>query len=98
MTSTDPLGGRVPLVAAPMAGGGTTTALAGAAVEAGAFAFLAAGYKTPEVLGAEIAALRPAGAAFGVNLVAPNISPVPAAEFRRYARERQPEPDRYGTD
>jgi nitronate monooxygenase len=94
----NPLNSPLPLAAAPMAGGGTSTALAAAAVQAGAFAFLAAGYKTPEALGAEIAAMRPAGAAFGVNLFAPSISPLPQSEFRRYARELQPEADRYGID
>jgi nitronate monooxygenase len=98
MRATNVLGSSLPLAAAPMAGGGTTTALATAAAEAGAFAFLAAGYKTPEALAAEIAAMRPAGAAFGVNLFAPNISPLPETEFRRYARELQPEADRYGID
>src|SRR3954451_1206371 len=98
MTPTKPLDSPLPLAAAPMAGGGTTTALATAAVEAGAFAFLAAGYKTPEALGAEIAAMRPAGSTFGVNLFAPSISPLPETELRRYARELQPDADRYGID
>ena len=98
MTPTNPLNTALPLVAAPMAGGGTTTALAAAAVEAGAFAFLAAGYKTPEAVEGEIAALRPAGDAFGVNLFAPDIVRIEEAEFRRYAREVQPEADRYGID
>jgi nitronate monooxygenase len=95
---TNPLDTPVPLAAAPMAGGGTTTALAAAVVETGAFAFLAAGYKNPEALAAEIAAMRPAGAAFGVNLFAPRIAPIEEAEFRRYARELQPDADRYGLD
>jgi NAD(P)H-dependent flavin oxidoreductase YrpB (nitropropane dioxygenase family) len=94
----NPLNTPLPLAAAPMAGGATTTALAAAVVEAGAFAFLAAGYKTPEAVAAEIAALRATGGAFGVNLFAPTISPIPQAEFRRYARELQPEADRYGLD
>src|SRR3954447_18791475 len=98
MTPTKPLDSPLPLAAAPMAGGGTTTALATAAVEAGAFAFLAAGYKTPEAVEAEIAALRPAENAFGVNLFAPSISSLSEPEFRRYADELQPEADRYGID
>ena len=98
MTPTNLLNTALPLAAAPMAGGGTTTALARAAVEAGAFAFLAAGYKTPEAVEAEIAALRPAGDAFGVNLFAPDIVRIEEAEFRRYAREVQPDADRYGID
>ena len=98
MTGTDPLGGSLPLVAAPMAGGATTTALATAAAEVGAFAFLAGGYKTPAALAAEIAVLRSSGAPFGVNLFAPTTSPIGEAGFRRYARELQPEADRYGLD
>ena len=98
MTPTNLLNTALPLAAAPMAGGGTTTALARAAVEAGAFAFLAAGYKTPEAVEAEIAALRPAGDAFGVNLFAPDIVRIEEADFRRYAREVQPDADRYGID
>ena len=98
MTATNPLGSPLPLAAAPMAGGATTVALATAVLDAGAFAFLAAGYKTPEVLAAEIAAVRHAGAAFGVNLFAPGIARIEEAEFRRYARELQPEADRYGID
>jgi nitronate monooxygenase len=94
----NPLSTPVPLVAAPMAGGGTTTALAAAVVEAGGFAFLAGGYKTPDALAAEIRALRGADAAFGVNLFAPAVAPVAEAEFRRYARELQPEADVYGLD
>jgi nitronate monooxygenase len=94
----NPLSTPVPLAAAPMAGGGTTTDLATAVVDAGAFAFLAAGYKTPDAVAAEISALRPAGGAFGVNLFAPTVSPIPEAEFRRYARELQPDGDAFGLD
>jgi len=97
-TARNPLESPLPLAAAPMAGGATTVALATAATKAGAFAFLAAGYKTPEALAAEIAAVRAAGAGFGVNVFAPNIAHVDEAEFRRYARELQPEADRYGLD
>jgi nitronate monooxygenase len=67
-------------------------------MEAGAFAFLAAGYKTPQAVAAEIAAVRAAGSAFGVNLFAPGIARIEEAEFRRYAQELQPEADRYGLD
>ena len=94
----NPLNTPLPLAAAPMAGGGTTTALASAVVAAGGFAFLAAGYKTPEDVAAEIETLRAAGDGFGVNLFAPAISPVPQEEFRRYARRLQPEADAYGLD
>jgi NAD(P)H-dependent flavin oxidoreductase YrpB (nitropropane dioxygenase family) len=98
MTPDNPLGTPLPLAAAPMAGGGTTTALATAVTHAGAFAFLAAGYKTADAVAAEIAALRAADDAFGVNLFAPNVAPIPETEFRRYARELQPDADAYGLD
>jgi nitronate monooxygenase len=97
-TASDPLGSPLPLAAAPMAGGPTTPRLAAAVAEAGAFAFLAGGYKTPEALAAEIAQVRRHGAAFGVNLFVPNTSPIDEAEFRRYARELQDEADHYGLD
>jgi nitronate monooxygenase len=61
-----------PIILAPMAGGPSTVALARAASEAGGLGFLAAGYRTAEAVGAEIAELRAAtGAPFGVNLFVP---------------------------
>ena len=97
-TAPDPLGSPLPLAAAPMAGGPTTPRLAAAVAEAGAFPFLAGGYKTAEAMGAEIAEVRGTGAAFGVNLFVPDPSPIDEAEFRRYARELQADADRYGLD
>jgi nitronate monooxygenase len=63
---------RWPIVVSPMAGGPTTPALVAAAAEAGAFGFLAGGYKTPTALATEIESVRVAtGGAFGVNLFVP---------------------------
>ena len=60
------------IVVAPMAGGPTTTDLVVAAARAGALGWLAAGYKTPEAMAAEIAAVRAATAEpFGVNVFVP---------------------------
>lgn len=87
---------RLPIAAAPMAGGPTTTALAAAVAEAGGFPFLAGGYKTPPALAAEIGELRAAGHPFGVNLFVPSADPIDEAAFRAYARQLQPEADRYG--
>ena len=87
---------RLPIAAAPMAGGPTTTALAAAVSEAGGFPFLAGGYKTPAALAAEISSLRSGGLPFGVNLFVPATDPVDEAAFRAYARHLQPEADRYG--
>lgn len=75
-----------PIVAAPMAGGATTVALAAAASAAGAFPFLAAGYKTPETLRDEIAALRGRTGEFGVNLFVPDGSERNAERIAGYAR------------
>src|SRR5580693_5781956 len=60
------------IVVAPMAGGPSTTELVIAATRAGALGFLAAGYKTPAAMAAEITAVR-AGTAepFGVNVFVP---------------------------
>ncbi|MFC7860173.1 NAD(P)H-dependent flavin oxidoreductase [Arthrobacter koreensis] len=87
---------RLPIAAAPMAGGPTTTALASAVADAGGFAFLAGGYKTPAALAAEISELRAGGYPFGVNLFVPSPDPVDEAAIRTYARRLQPEADRYG--
>ncbi|MGA2305266.1 MAG: nitronate monooxygenase, partial [Acidimicrobiales bacterium] len=63
---------RLPLVAAPMAGGPSTPALVIAAAEAGALGFLAGGYKTAADMASEIARVRSATSeAFGVNLFVP---------------------------
>jgi nitronate monooxygenase len=63
---------RGPVVVAPMAGGPSTPDLVIAAARAGALGFLAAGYKTPGAMAAEIAAVRAATAEpFGVNVFVP---------------------------
>lgn len=95
---TNFLGTRVPIVAAPMAGGPTTVALALAVAEAGGFPFLAGGYKTIEALGAEISQVRAAGAEFGVNLFVPSRESVDEASFAAYAAELQPEADAHGVE
>jgi NAD(P)H-dependent flavin oxidoreductase YrpB (nitropropane dioxygenase family) len=98
MPSVGLLDAEVPIVAAPMAGGPTTVDLAAAVTAAGGLAFLAAGYKTVEVLAGEVAALadRVGGRSFGVNLFVPSDSRIDAAAYRRYAEELQPEADVYG--
>ena len=86
----------LPIVAAPMAGGPTTVALAGAVLKAGGFPFLAAGYKTPEALATEIQQVREFNGAFGVNLFVPGPGTVDGAAFRAYATELEPEAARFG--
>jgi nitronate monooxygenase len=74
---------RRPVVVAPMAGGPSTPELVIAAADAGAVGFLAAGYKTPAAMAAEIAAVRGASPdRFGVNLFVPGI---PSAEAESIA-------------
>jgi nitronate monooxygenase len=90
------LGVTNPVLAAPMAGGPSTPALVTAASSAGSLGFLAAGYKTPEVLAEQMKTVRARSVPFGVNLFAPNPIPVDREAFVRYSRLIQPEADRYG--
>lgn len=85
-----------PIVAAPMAGGPTTVALALAVAEAGGFPFLAGGYKTAEALHAEIQQLQARNVPFGVNLFVPDQTTIDTAALSAYARELAPEAERYG--
>ncbi|MGY1604031.1 nitronate monooxygenase [Geodermatophilus sp. SYSU D00815] len=96
--ATDLLGTDLPVVAAPMAGGAGTPALVLAAASAGGLGFLAAGYEAPDAVAAEIAEVRAAGVAFGVNLFLPSSAPMPEADFRRYAVEIAAEGAPYGLD
>lgn len=88
------LGTDSPIVAAPMAGGVTTVELARAVAAAGSFAFLAAGYKSVEVMAGEVEQLR--DLPFGVNLFVPGPSDVELAAFQAYARELQQDAARLG--
>jgi nitronate monooxygenase len=89
------LGVTLPVIAAPMAGGPTTVDMVLAAARAGSFGFLAAGYKTPEAMHAEISQVRSTAVPFGVNLFAPNNVPVEPEAYHRYAAAIQPEADRF---
>lgn len=96
------LDSRLPLVAAPMAGGPTTIALARAVAAAGAFPFLAGGYKDPAALAAQITELRAALAAdgsapgFGVNLFVPQAPPPDASAIAAYAERLRTDADALG--
>jgi nitronate monooxygenase len=79
-----------------MAGGPGSPELVIAAARAGSFGFLGAGYKQPEAMTAEIAAVRAAGVPFGVNLFAPSPVPVDPEAFRSYAAELQEEAEAVG--
>ncbi|HEX8102333.1 MAG TPA: nitronate monooxygenase [Solirubrobacteraceae bacterium] len=75
-----------PIVGAPLAGGPSTVALAAAVSEAGGLGFLAAGYRTPEAVAEDVAALRARTARpFGVNVFAPPGPPADAAAVAAYA-------------
>ncbi|MGY1805749.1 nitronate monooxygenase [Blastococcus sp. SYSU D00669] len=98
MAALDFLDVDLPVLAAPMAGGAGTPPLVLAAATAGGVGFLAAGYKAPEAVAAEIAEVRAAGVPFGVNLFLPSSTPMAEADFRRYAREIAGEGAPYGLD
>ncbi|MDI2035372.1 nitronate monooxygenase [Paenarthrobacter nitroguajacolicus] len=90
-----------PFIAAPMAGGTSTPSLVQAVHEAGGLGFLAAGYKSPESMAAEIAVARTMGMRFGMNVFVPDpgaLSPGPEALARleAYRAELEPEAARYG--
>ena len=75
---------RVPIVQAPLAGGSSTPALTTAVVEAGAFGFVAAGYRKPDALREDVAAVRAAtDRPFGVNLFVPGAA-TDASVYERY--------------
>ncbi|WP_313557659.1 MULTISPECIES: NAD(P)H-dependent flavin oxidoreductase [Miniimonas] len=87
---------RLPIVAAPMAGGPSTVALGRAVASAGGFPFLAGGYKTPGALAAEIAELRASAPEFGVNLFVPSHDTPDGQAFAAYAAELADEAAVYG--
>jgi nitronate monooxygenase len=88
-----------PIVQAPMAGGPSTPELALAVCGAGALGFLAAGYKSVDVVREEIATVRASTASpFGVNLFVPSPAPADPATLRRYLEELRPEAERFGVE
>ncbi|MBA3906842.1 MAG: nitronate monooxygenase [Pseudonocardiales bacterium] len=90
------LGLTIPIVAAPMAGGPTTPELVVAASAAGGVGFLAGGYKSPDAVADQIAAVRRETATFGVNLFAPNPMPVDPADYTRYRDAVRVDAARFG--
>lgn len=77
----------IPIIAAPMAGGPTTPALAAAVSEVGGLGFLAAGYLSAEQLAERIAATRAlTECPFGVNLFVPGpVDPAVGGAVADYA-------------
>jgi len=87
---------RIPVVQAPLAGGASTPALTAAVLNAGGFGFLAAGYKTPEAVAADIATLRSlTEAPYGLNIFVPD-DDVDSSTFAPYLSEIAGEADRQG--
>jgi nitronate monooxygenase len=82
---------RRPVVVAPMAGGPSTPGLVLAAAAAGALGFLAAGYKTPAALRADMDVVRAGGAPFGVNVFVPGPRAEDPAALGRYLAELEPD-------
>jgi nitronate monooxygenase len=76
-----------PIIQAPLAGGPSTPQLAAAVSAAGGLGFLAAGYKTPGALAADITTTRElTSAAVGVNLFLLAETPVDQARLAAYAK------------
>lgn len=77
---------ELPVVQAPMAGGPSTPSLAAAVSGVGGLGFLAAGYKTPELVLADINATRElTRQPFGVNVFAPTGASADHDTVNRYA-------------
>jgi nitronate monooxygenase len=73
--------------------------LVAAVCEAGGLGFVAAGYRSPDAVRADIAELRSlTGRPFGLNLFAPPGPPPDAAQIERYAAELAGEAERYGVE
>ncbi|MGJ3188908.1 nitronate monooxygenase [Paenarthrobacter sp. FR1] len=92
---------ETPFIAAPMAGGTSTPALLQAVHVGGGIGFLAAGYKSPEAMTAEIAAARALKVPFGMNLFVPDPGQLPPgpdarARLESYRTELESEAVRYG--
>ncbi|HEX2410668.1 MAG TPA: nitronate monooxygenase [Solirubrobacteraceae bacterium] len=86
-----------PIVQAPMGGGPSTPALAAAVSEAGGLGFLAAGYKAPEAVRADVEALRElTGRPFGVNVFAAPGPPADSVAVAAYAAALEAQAERYG--
>jgi NAD(P)H-dependent flavin oxidoreductase YrpB (nitropropane dioxygenase family) len=92
----NPLDVALPIVGAPMAGGPSGPALVAGVADAGGLGFLAAGYKDPDQVAAEIAGLR--GRPFGVNVFVPGGPAIAEAEFRQYATSIAAEGRQYGLE
>lgn len=95
----DPRSLEIPLVGAPMAGGPSTPELAAAVSEAGGLGFLAAGYKSPNQLAAQIQRTRElTSGPVGVNLFVVEAFEPDAAALEAYRAGLEPEAQRLGVE
>jgi nitronate monooxygenase len=86
-----------PIVAAPMAGGGSTPALVAAVSNAGGLGFLAAGYLSADAVRDQIHATRElTDRPFGLNVFVPEMSDADSAAVDTYAARLRAEAERYG--
>jgi nitronate monooxygenase len=92
-------GARLPIVAAPMAGGPSTPPLVAAAAAAGAYGVLPGGYTTPDRFRAAIREVRArTSAPFGVNLLLPQAYEVDEQEIQAALHLLRPYADELGVD
>ncbi len=88
---------RIPVIAAPMAGGPSTPELVAAVSGIGAFGFLAGGYQTADGLAGQIAATRALTTApFGTNLFVPG--PMSTMDVDGYRQRVRADAEKYGVE
>jgi nitronate monooxygenase len=86
-----------PIVQAPMAGGPSTPELAAAVSNAGGLGFVAAGYRTPDALGADLDATRAlTRAPLAVNVFGGSGTPADPEVVAAYVARLRPEAERAG--
>lgn len=90
--------GEMAVLAAPMAGGPSTPALVAAAIAAGSYGFLPAGYRSAAQLADDLAAVRVHTDDLGVNLFVPDDSGFDRAAVLAYRDRIAPELERAGLD
>lgn len=88
----------LPIVAAPMAGGPSTIALASAVTDAGGFSFLPAGYLTAGAFESLLGEARAAGRPFGVNLFVPQPGAIDPVVYDAYRSALAEEAAALGVD
>jgi nitronate monooxygenase len=88
---------RIPVIAAPMAGGPSTPELVAAVASAGGFGFLAAGYLAPDALAKQITSTRELSSEpFGVNVFVPGGKS--DVDIEAYRAQLAIEAQKYGTE